>query len=1536
MKKFVRTVFMTILILLVTFSSVYATPKPNTETDVVVDNVPPITSFGMTKKKKIDLVLNLDNTQYSLSTVQAKANSILTPALAANNIDARIQVNPSTKKKDSKFYYMVSTGECASYYGYGGCSSWYNKVASYDYATGETKVYDGTRLVNDYGDTYAGFKGVSIGPNNKMYYIALKEYGTGMTSMLYEYDMSTQTERKIMDNAYNAFGLAGGVSMIAGSDGNVYVTGYSLAGQSTTGKLIVVYPQTSTYSVIWTSTGNGDSPSNLRDTVDGIYYKYLNNVYLYKYSTGYPSIVRTLSNSIHYDYFIDASADGSVLYSYYGQVYQQSSVTYGGPFGSGTLGGSFSSNTKVTPYKLSRNTGMAYIWCGYLGNSYQNSCQPTVTQQNDLYVKINMRNQSATILSNGANDIPDTYTFDDKAVLRYQEPYQELERYQYFDHWEPTGEYSPDYDDGCGCYPPLYDPVYLWGERWVTKYRDFFKVFDDLTGTILVDRIPIEALGDSPKFLIGKSVGNGAPMGVTMTAKPNMADDFSINVPLANAGWRDGAARYFADISDNYIGELTQKSKRASILSKLITNSVNFIGLGNGKNQSQYLTLISQNNNNGAYFDNSNLDAALNNLVNMIVTKANNDSIVSTYLLLNDCVDYQVRYSDRESDPKNAERWLITHEPNFFENNQGIISTSGQYVSSPISCFDKVGKYIVQYQAQDNPKNDWRFTNFWYWSLDNKSKMIIYVNRKPIALFTATSDNGGNVTIRDYSYDLDHLSQLNRGIQEWQWSWRQVESTTWNSGQPTSIDPNDVYLIQLKVRDMENNWSDPFVQAIGGGNLPPVAIFETNPSSAYLYGTFTLTDRSYDPAGLAITNRTWSVIKNGTQIYSGATTPSVDNLRNWASGSGIDPKGNYSITEVVQNAVGLWSAPYTQIQELAVHGPAPSFTVTDPNTRDQQVIITNTTPNPDIDGSPVSYHWYAIKDGASTFDLGTATNPTFTFKSLGLGKNAVSPNWQIKLVATNGNGVSASTMKPVSVINQKPVATASGPTSGFINMSYTYTSGAYDPDSEDGSSLQYVFSLTAPSGQRQQFSTSTITPFFSEGGNYTLEHYVVDQLGAKSEVFTMNIYINPYVGPIPGFTVSPNPATRIDTVNVISKASDPNKGGYITSYAYYLTPPGGSEYQSSTSKDWTFRPNILGLWGMRQVVCNNHSLCAQATGSLNVVNLSPSVTLTNPSGPDINNPSANTPPFTATWNYSDPEKDVQTKYQLKIYRADNNALIQDTGIVSSSATSFYIPNGLLTSGLTYYMTIQTWDAFNAPSNVDVKYFLTNRPPVADFTVSPVPAFEGDTVTLTNTSWDPDGDAVTSSWTVTNPNGVTTTATTTNVVIPGSIKGIYTATLTVTDPYGLSDTITKTFAVSDLSIIGFVEHTARYEELRQAYNREVSGDPEYPRTADMFVAGEAFMLRANTTDTGTSSTKATSVRVTRSPFPFAVNLSSGNQINWSGRMVDNDYNEKLTDGNYTFRFTATWSNGHTESVDVLIKIKGDTTLYFNPARRETNE
>lgn len=127
-----------------------------------------------------------------------------------------------------------------------------------------------------------------------------------------------------------------------------------------------------------------------------------------------------------------------------------------------------------------------------------------------------------------------------------------------------------------------------------------------------------------------------------------------------------------------------------------------------------------------------------------------------------------------------------------------------------------------------------------------------------------------------------------------------------------------------------------------------------------------------------------------------------------------------------------------------------------------------------------------------------------------------------------------------------------------------------------------------------------------------------------------------------------------------------------------------------------------------------------------------------------------------------------------------------------------------------------------------------------------------------------------------------------------------------------------FVVLDLGITGEVNHTPEWESYRLRWNARF---PDQARSADTFWAGEAFILAAEVTDTGTSETKPVQVTATLLGTGVTVDLHGSDKVHYTGEMVETDFATELEDGWKTMRFWVRYSNGHEETHDVDIRIAG---------------
>ncbi len=110
---------------------------------------------------------------------------------------------------------------------------------------------------------------------------------------------------------------------------------------------------------------------------------------------------------------------------------------------------------------------------------------------------------------------------------------------------------------------------------------------------------------------------------------------------------------------------------------------------------------------------------------------------------------------------------------------------------------------------------------------------------------------------------------------------------------------------------------------------------------------------------------------------------------------------------------------------------------------------------------------------------------------------------------------------------------------------------------------------------------------------------------------------------------------------------------------------------------------------------------------------------------------------TAIWQYSDPNSDPQSAYQLQIDNQgsfDNPTL--DTGKITSSGNSYSIGAGILQFNTTYKARVRVWDSNNAVSSWDVSdSWKTPKHayPQVNFTWSPTTPNANQSVQFTDAS-----------------------------------------------------------------------------------------------------------------------------------------------------------------------------------------------------------
>ncbi|HYE81027.1 MAG TPA: PKD domain-containing protein [Clostridia bacterium] len=469
-----------------------------------------------------------------------------------------------------------------------------------------------------------------------------------------------------------------------------------------------------------------------------------------------------------------------------------------------------------------------------------------------------------------------------------------------------------------------------------------------------------------------------------------------------------------------------------------------------------YITLreILDSSPDSKYFGSGQYQASINDITN---TYLNDVSYTSNCILVNDAVDYRMTYADYENDPKYAEQWKNSHEPNYFENSMGLASFHGQTLAAPVKRFDRKGRYTINVKARDNPKNNTKFKhdtnedyNYYEWSTGNQN-VLLYVHEKPVALARVTITNNGNgtYTVKAFdagSYDRDHISRSDRGIAAREWRWKESAAITWTNGQMNKSDctADKAYIVQLRVKDLEGAWSDYYTVEIDDDN-PPVALFSLDKFIINTAEKLKVKDQSYPQSFSTITDWHWAVKKLNTD--GSVPTGYVQNARFTGSNKGtgdmagydVNVKtdynspgaGKYRVYLRVKNSSGIWSDggtdsitpadlnKYYSLDFLADKPPTAAFTIDSAIIKLEETLKLKDTSTATGISPLAKWHWIVKKlntDGSvpsanvqSTqfADRNTGTgamagydvNVTTSYKDLGAGK------YRIYLRVMNGSGM---------------------------------------------------------------------------------------------------------------------------------------------------------------------------------------------------------------------------------------------------------------------------------------------------------------------------------------------------------------------------------------------------------------------------------------------------------------------------------------------------------------------------------------------------
>lgn len=214
-----------------------------------------------------------------------------------------------------------------------------------------------------------------------------------------------------------------------------------------------------------------------------------------------------------------------------------------------------------------------------------------------------------------------------------------------------------------------------------------------------------------------------------------------------------------------------------------------------------------------------------------------------------------------------------------------------------------------------------------------------------IQLSYSIPNDNATVTITESSYDIDHKSQSNKGISEWQWKLIDKDGIT--TTQSFTSRASGITWVQnslknakwfnatvvLRVKDLEGAWSDwnsKYIdgEAIRDGWYPELN--ETIPIADFLIDKDPLiinsesqiiTDTSYDPGGSAL-NYIWTVRKGNNTLFTSTQDDISSTLNSHILNNGI---GIYEISLMVSNSSGIYSNIVTKSFNVIVFNYPPSI-----------------------------------------------------------------------------------------------------------------------------------------------------------------------------------------------------------------------------------------------------------------------------------------------------------------------------------------------------------------------------------------------------------------------------------------------------------------------------------------------------------------------------------------------------------------------------------------------------------------------------------
>ncbi len=575
---------------------------------------------------------------------------------------------------------------------------------------------------------------------------------------------------------------------------------------------------------------------------------------------------------------------------------------------------------------------------------------------------------------------------------------------------------------------------------------------------------------------------------------------------LREPDWRENSIKVLVNVSDVSNKELNSTNQMGELLTRLIDESIHFVGWGNDKNKAEFENLIATNNGMGKFINNTALNTSITETAKYIKSLIAEIETDNVYVLAENQLEFVSNPSDVFTNAKDEHypygKWKIVHDYNFYDNNLGQYEKSGMYIPNMEKSFRKTGKYTISFE--DLPTNP----------------EIIYIHRRPIAIMKLTKV-GNSITTISESYDLDKYNDPDKGISQIEWKYKKTSEQAWKNGQLKNITDDSDYIVQLRVKDYQNVWSRPVsMYATNNIDSKPIASFRIKNNEITKYENLEIIDSSYDPYGGTIVERKWEVFKDGIEGAIQSTINTLPKLN-------YTELGTYKMKLTVKNNRGTYSEVFSRRFTITEDSIPPSFAA-DPESCDWKYSVDVKLNFTDEGGSNFKNYQYAITESQETpttypFTSNRA-NDTVTINEDGIK--------YLHIIATDnaGNTSLDRVLGPYNIDSTPPTGSIDyNPKSWVID--YADLTYSFDDDKSG------VDRVVLPNGQVTTNKTGTYRVTDNDVYNFT----VYDKIG-NSVVISKQITNIDHIKPAIGLTQK-NTEWSAETTNISWECAD-NESGF--------------------------------------------------------------------------------------------------------------------------------------------------------------------------------------------------------------------------------------------------------------------------------------------------------------------------------------------------------------------------------------------------------